>query len=185
MPSKNQNADLIDAFSRSLEDPSFTLQPAMQARMDRLKAVYTRWAGNPLITDTQMRDFITTQFGIGKIQAYNDIALVKVIFGSVPKADKEFQRMKVNKLLDQATAAAIAGDSKQAKALTKIAETLTKANQLDEPEGEDYPWDDIIPRDESFSVDPSVIGITKVPGIEEKARKLLKQYTQDLDIDEQ
>ena len=103
--------------------------------------------------------------------------------GSAPKADKEFQRLRANHLLEQAAAAALAGEERQAKALTKIAEAIVKANQLDEPEGEDYPFDEIVPRDESFSVDPEVIGIKKVPGIEEKARKLLKQYTQEIDDD--
>ena len=64
---------------------------------------------------------------------------------------------------------------------------MAKVNQLDEPEGEDFPWDDIKPKDYSFSVDPSVIGIEKEPNIEEKSRKLLAKYTQEIDgsIDEQ
>ncbi len=178
---KDPNRDLIDAFSKALENPNHKLPPADQVRLDRLKSIFTRWMGNPLITDAQMRDYIITQFAVGRAQAYNDIALVKVLFGHAPKADKEFQRMKANHLLEQATAAALAGDDKQAKALTKIAETLIKANQLDEPDGEDYPWEEIVPRDESFSVDPEVIGIKKVPGIENAARKLLKRYTQEID----
>lgn len=183
---KNPNRDLLDQFSKALENPTFKLPPAEQTRLDRLKAVFTRWMDNPLITDAMMRDYIITQYSIGRAQAYNDIAMVKMLFGYAPKADKEFQRIKANHLLEQAAAAAMAGDDKQAKALTKIAETLVKTNQLDEPDGEDYPWEEIVPRDESFSVDPEVIGIQKVPGIEEKARKLLKRYTQEIDdIDNQ
>ena len=45
----------------------------------------------------------------------------------------------------------------------------------------DFPWDEIIPADLSLSVDPSVIGIEPIPGVQEKARKLLKQYTEDID----
>ena len=164
--------DLLDVFSRAIENPEVKLQPLEQARLERLKAVFARWMANPLIADFQMRDYIVTQFSVGRAQAYRDIALTKALFGSAPKTDKEFQRARANRILEKAYAAAEAGDAKQAKALTKIAETLT--------------WDQIIPQDESFSVDPSVIGIEKVPGVEERARKLLKQYTAEADqIDEQ
>ena len=89
--------------------------------------------------------------------------------------------MRANRLLEAAQAAALAGDDKQAKSLTKIAEVIVKTNQLDQPDGEDYPWEEIVPRDESFSVDPETIGIAKVPNIEEKVKKLLAQYTSEID----
>lgn len=178
--------DLLDVFSRAIENPEVKLQPLEQARLERLKAVFARWMANPLIADFQMRDYIVTQFSVGRAQAYRDIVLTKALFGSAPKTDKEFQRARANRILEKAYAAAEAGDAKQAKALTKIAETLIKANQLDEQDDNTLPWDQIIPQDESFSVDPSVIGIEKVPGVEERARKLLKQYTAEADqIDEQ
>ncbi len=180
---KNPNRDIIDAFNRAVENPKMKLPPADQVRLDRLKAIFARWMENPLLTDTMMRDYITTTFQVGRIQAYNDIAVVKVLFGSAPKADKEFQRMRANRLLENAAAAAVAGDEKQAKALTKIAETIVKANRLDEADGEDYPFEDIVPKDESFSVDPEVIGIKKVPGIEKKAAALLAKYNRDVDDD--
>lgn len=176
-----KKGDVIDKFYRALSDPTYQLKDVEQERLDRLKAVFARWLENPLITDTQMRDYIMTQYGVGRAKAYDDISVVKACFGYMPKADKEYQRMKANRLLEKAAAAAEAGDDKQAKALTKIAETLVKVNHLDQPEGEEFPWDDIIPKDESFSVDPAVIGIEKVPNIEEKARKLLERYTADID----
>ena len=181
MPRKNPNSDIIDAFTRSLEDPSFQLQGPMQARLERLKAIFARWLSNPLLTKTQMRDYITTNYDVGVVQAYHDLSLGEVLFGSAPKANKEFIRIKVNHILEKATAAALAGDGKQAKSLTKIAEALSKANRLDEPEGEEYPWDDIVPVDESFSLDPTILGIEPIPDIERKAKALLERYNKDID----
>lgn len=180
---KNPNRDIIDSFNKALENPNHKLPPADQARLDRLKAVFARWMENPMLTDSMMRDYIITNYGVGRIQAYNDISVVKLLFGSAPKADKEFQRMRANRLLENAAAAAMAGDERQAKALTKIADAIIKANRLDEPDGEDYPWEEIVPRDESFSVDPEVIGIKKVPGIEKMAARLLDKYTREIDVD--
>lgn len=173
--------DIIDTYAAALENKEVKLSPVDSARLERLKAVHTRWLSSPMISDAMMRDYIITQYGIGAVQAYRDIAIVKAIFGNVPLADKEFQRHRANGLLEKAAAAALAGDAKQAKALTKIAETIVKANRLSEPDGEEFPWDEIIPVHEDFSVDPSVIGIEKVPDIEVRARKLLKQYTNEID----
>lgn len=185
MISRNEN-DLLDSFNRALENPKFKLSPQSEVRLDRLKKIFSRWHENPLLTDTQMRDYIMTEFHVGREQAYSDINLVVRLFGSAPKAEKEFMRMKANRLLQSATAAALAGDEKQAKSLTKIAEVIMKTNQLDQPDGEDYQWEEIVPKDESFTVDPTVIGIEKVPDIEEKSRRLLQQYTNEIDkVDEQ
>ena len=134
-----------------------------------------------MIRDIDMRNWIMDNFGVGRDVAYSDMNLVLRLFGSAPKAEKEFQRMRANRLVEKAAAAAIAGDDKQAKSLIKIAEVIVKINQLDQPDGEDYQWDQIIPKDESFSVDPEVIGIKKVPGIEETAKKLLARYTSEID----
>lgn len=184
---KDTSRDILDLFQTALEKPNTHLSPADQQRLDRLKNVYTHWLDHPLMTDTMIRDYMMATFGIGRAMAYNDIALLKAAFGNVSRADKEFQRVRANRLLEMAAAAAMAGDERKAKSLTKIAEAIVKANQLDEPEGEDFPWDEIVPKDESFSVDPEVIGIKKVPDIENKARLLLKKWTQEIDgdVDEQ
>lgn len=178
---KKNDRDIVNALSVALENPEARLPATEQARMERLRAIHARWMGQPTLTNTQMRDFITTQFDVGVVQAYRDIAIVKAVFGNAPLSDKEFQRRRANYILEKATAAALAGDSKQAKALTKVAEIIIKANRLDEADGEEFPWDEIVPAHEEFSVDPTVIGIEKVPDIENKARRLLKQYNSDID----
>lgn len=183
MNRKNANRDILDVFSEALADPGKNLSPSDQARLNRLKAVYAHWLDHPIISDTAIRDYIIANYSVGRAQAYNDIAIIKAVFGNAPKADKEFQRYKANRLLDMASAAALAGNDRKAKALTKIADSLVRVNQLDEPEGEEYPWDEIVPKDYSFTVDPRVIGIEPEPDIEAKSRKLLKQYTQDIDQD--
>lgn len=173
--------DILDLFSQALEDPNFKLSTSDGIRLDRLKAVFAHWIDHPLMTDASLRDHIIANYHVGRTQAYNDIAVLKAVFGNVPRADKEFQRYKANHLLEMAAAAALAGNDKKAKSLVKIAEAVIKANRLDEKESEELKWEEIVPKDVSFTVDPSVIGIEKEPNIEEKSRKLLKQYTQEID----
>lgn len=181
MAKQKPEKDIADVFARALETPSFNLTVQDRIRLGRLKEVYTHWLDHPLLTDTMIRDYLITNYGIGRAMAYNDIALIKAVFGNVTRADKEFQRVRANKLLEMATAAAVAGDHKKAKSLTKIAETLAKVNRLNDAEGEEFPWEEIVPKDESFSVDPEVIGIKKVKNIEAVAEKLLKKWTNEID----
>lgn len=175
------NNDILDLFERALEDKNVKLQTSDEVRLQRLKEVYAHWIDRPLLSDSMIRDYIIANYEIGRAQAYNDIALIKAIFGNAPKADKEFQRFRANKLLEMAAAAALAGNHKKANSLRKISESIIKANQLDEDEGEEMRWSEIVPVDVSFTVDPSVIGIEKVAGIEEKSRKLLDRYIKEID----
>ena len=119
--------------------------------------------------------------GISTNQAYRDLALIKLLFGSVALANKEQMRYKANYLYDAAAAAALAGNDKKAKALTKIADGIVKNNRLEDNEGEGLPWEEIVPVDISLTVDPTVIGIIPEKNIKAKAAKLLKQYTEDID----
>lgn len=174
--------DTFDLMVRKMEDPEGTiLSERDELHFRRLQDAYTHWLSMPVLTDTKMRDYIMANYGVAKSQAYADIALVKMLFGSVALANKEQQRYKVNYLLDQAAAAAMAGNDAKAKALTKVAQVMVKNNRLEEDEGEQLPWELIKSVDISFSVDPTVIGIEKVPGIHERAAKLLKRYAEDVD----
>ena len=158
------NPEFLDLIFAKMEDDSLQLTTSQQIRFERLSDAYTHWLSNPMLPDNRIRDYIMARHSV-----------------TSRVANKEQMRHKANHLFDMATAAALAGDDKKAKALTKIAEGIVKNNRLEESDGEDFPWEDIIPKDISLSVDPSVIGIEPVPNIHEKAAKLLKQYTDDID----
>lgn len=182
MLKKSQN-DLLDVLSASLEDPSKPLPEKESRYLLRLKDAYTWWLQHPLYNDARIRDYLMASYQIGRSQAYSDIAIIKALFGSVGKADKEFQRFRANKILEMATAAALAGNTEKAKSLQKIADSIVKVNRLDEPESENLPWDEIVPKDYSLTVNPEVIGIKPEPGAEQKAKALLAQYLKDIDPD--
>lgn len=177
---KNKDNETLDLMVRKMEDDSIQLTEKAQVHFDRLRDAYTHWLSNPLLSDNRMRDYLIAMYGVSTMQAYRDLYLIKMLFGSVAPANKEQMRYKANYLYDAAAAAAMAGNDAKAKALTKIADGIVKNNRLEEQEGEDYPWEEIIPVDISLSVDPSVIGIEPVPNIREKAAKLLKRYTEDI-----
>lgn len=181
MSKKSPNPELLDLIFAKMEDDTIELTHSQQTRFNRLNDAYTHWLSNPILPDNRIRDYIMNRYGVTSRVAYQDIAIIKALYGRVPLANKEQMRHKANHLFDMATAAALAGNDKKAKALTKIAEGIVKNNRLEESDGEEYPWEDIIPKDLSLSVDPSVIGIEPIPNVQEKAAKLLKRYTEDID----
>lgn len=178
---KNRDNETLDLMARKMEDDSIVLSAPQQAHFERLHDAYTHWLSNPLLSDNRMRDYMMAMHGISTNQAYRDLALIKLLFGSVALANKEQMRYKANYLYDAAAAAALAGNDKKAKALTKIADGIVKNNRLEDNEGEGLPWEDIVPVDMSLTVDPTVIGIVPEKNIKAKAAKLLKQYTEDID----
>lgn len=178
---KNRDNETLDLMARKMEDDSIVLSAPQQAHFERLHDAYTHWLSNPLLSDNRMRDYMMSMHGISTNQAYRDLALIKLLFGSVALANKEQMRYKANYLYDAAAAAALAGNDKKAKALTKIADGIVKNNRLEDNEGEGLPWEDIVPVDMSLTVDPTVIGITPEKNIKAKAAKLLKQYIEDID----
>ena len=178
---KNRDNETLDLMARKMEDDSIVLSAPQQAHFERLHDAYTHWLSNPLLSDNRMRDYMMAMHGISTNQAYRDLALIKLLFGSVALANKEQMRYKANYLYDAAAAAALAGNDKKAKALTKIADGIVKNNRLEDNEGEGLPWEDIVPVDMSLTVDPTVIGIIPEKNIKTKAAKLLKQYTEDID----
>ena len=151
--------------------------------LERLRDVYTIWLDKPTMTDADIRDYIMVNYESTKSAAYTDIALLKTVLGNVPVANKEFYRYKANYILDQAHAAAVAGNDRKAKALTKIAEGIAYNNRTNEDDGEKLPYEDIVPKDISFTLDPSAAGVKPVPGIMEKARKLCKKYEEEMELD--
>ncbi len=181
MKRKFKENETLDLIVRKMEDDSVQMSAAQQMHYDRLRDAYTHWLSNPLLSDNRMRDYLMATHQVSTSQAYRDITLIKMLFGSVQVSNKEQMRYKANYLYDAAAAAAMAGNDAKAKALTKIADGIVKNNRLEEQEGEDYPWDEIVPADISLTVDPSVIGIEPVPHIREKAAKLLRQYNEDID----
>jgi hypothetical protein len=182
---KRLSEDKVDMLAAAMEDESKQAELCDRDRehLKRLKDIYAYWLDHPMLTDLRVRDYIMTTQGQNKMQAYRDLYLVKLLLGNAPKANKEFMRYRSNYLYEMAAAAAIAGNDSKAKALTKIADGIVKANQLDVPEGEDYPFEEIVPKDYSFSVDPTVIGITPEPDVKTKAMRLLKQYAEEIDAD--
>lgn len=173
-----------DLFARAILDDSVPLTESQRAELDRIKDAYTYWLDKPMLSEKDIRDYLIVRHGMSKTQAYDELTFVKLLLGNVTLAAKNWWRFKVNAILDTATKAAEAGDTAKAKALQKIAESYIKNNRCNTDDGERLPWEEIKPKDWSFSVDPAVAGVKVDPKLRERAAALKKKYLQEADAEE-
>lgn len=173
----------MDLIVRAMFDNSVELSDKDVKILERMRDVYTFWLNQPTLSDTKIRDYLMVNYNITKMQAYIDISNIKLVLGNVPVANKEFFRYKANHILDEAYNAAKVGNDRKAKALTKIAEAIAYNNRTNEDDGEKLPFDEIVPTDRSFTIDPQAAGVKPVPGIRETAAKLFKKYEGEIELD--
>ena len=168
-----------------------TLTPLQQKQMKRYKAAFSVWLDKPILSDVQIRNYLKKEFGISTQQAYNDIHNIKYLLGNINHAGKEWQRYKADQLISEAIAVLEPEEGRPpvdkydimiAETKLKAAKVLVAVHKLNKDEGEEVPWDDIIPHDWEPTSDPSVIGLKPVKNIREKIKKLKKKYNQDIDI---
>jgi hypothetical protein len=146
----------------------------------RFRGAFTKWLSEPHLRDTQMINFLETEFGISERQAYRDLPMVKSLIGNVTMAGKEFQRHRANEMILKGYEIAKDAESnmevKQAMAMIRAGEALVKVHKLDKNDLDVRPFDDIIPMELEPSTDVSVIGRKPIANLEELKQKLRRKY---------
>ena len=156
-----------------------SVHPAIIERMHRLRSMYSRWLSIPTCSDREMVYHDMEMFGVEKTQAYEDVNFVKLLLGNMQGASKDFMRWKINQdLEDDLAKAREAADWKSVAALEKCRILNNRTDKKDEIE---LAYDKIIPQPFEPTDDPSAIGITAIPGLREKIRKLKKRYGAEID----
>lgn len=140
----------------------------------RYMTVFTFWLEKPMLSDKKIIQFMMTNLGVSKVQAWRDLAKIKVLLGNVQNANKEWQRFKVIAILDRALE--IAETTKNSMAMIKAAQILGKYTQLDKEETQPIPYDEIVPQSFEPTGDVSVLGIQPMKDLKERQKKLREKY---------
>jgi hypothetical protein len=179
MPKQN----IIDKMNTLLFDPlPADISERDRAMLLRYRDAYTHWLDNPLSSDADIRDYLINSHKIEKSQAYRDIANIKLLLGNVRNAGKEWHRHRVNVLLEKAAAEALEGRTAEATALSKVATAFIKNNRLDLDDGEQLPFDEIIPPTFEPTTDPTTIGLKPLPNLRRRIEELKQKYIGEIDI---
>lgn len=157
-----------------------TIPEAYRERVMRVRVGFTFWYEFPTKTRTQVRSQIVEEFKVAHKTAYEDIQIIEVLLGNIKNPEKAWMRYRVNSMLE--TAFQKAEDLEDPKAMAFVADKLGKYNQLDKPDAEPLPYDDIVPQSFEPTDDPTSLGLKKDPNIREKKKKMLEKYLNEIEI---
>jgi hypothetical protein len=182
MKGNEHRSDSLEIACEAMFDKSIQLSETERRMLAIVRDTYAMWLDKPTSSDQAILQYLQTTHGLSREQAYRYLYVIKINLAHVPHAAKEWYRYKANHILDEAYEAATKDkDDKKAKSLYKIAEALVKVNNLDKEEGEQFPFDKIVPPEHGFTTDPSVLGIKPIPNVREKAEHLMKKYADELE----
>jgi len=158
------------------------LTEAEQKQLTRYRDAFVQSLDNPLIRDTELRDYLINNYRISDSQAYRDLANIRILLGNVRNANKEWVRYMVIEGLKKQYFDADA-EGKQREAIMAL-DKLGKYNRLDKEDLEELPFDKVIPVDWEATTDISVLGIKPMENRKEEIQKLLKKYADDIEIED-
>ena len=173
----------IDRINKSLFDPMpDDIAPQDEVITKRYRDAFTHWLDNPMASDADIRDYLMNNYQLSKSQAYRDISNIKLLLGNVRNAGKEWHRHRVNVLLEQGAKAAQEGNTAEATAISKIATAMIKNNRLDVNDGEQLPYDEIVPPVWEPTTDPTAIGLKPIPNLRQRMDDLYKRFGDEIEI---
>ncbi len=148
----------------------------------RFRFCFTRLLEKPSLQDKKLRDDLMNEFKISESQAYRDIADIKIFLPNYRAAGKEWYRYVVNEELKEAIQDA--KDSDKLRERIEAIKALAKYNKLDQEEGEELPWDKIVPIPIEPTTDPTVLGITPIKDLDNEIKKLIDKYKGEIEIED-
>lgn len=153
---------------------------AYRERVLRVRVGFTHWYEFPMKTRCDLRDHIVSEFKVTSKTAYEDIQIVEVLLGDIKNPAKAWMRYRVNSMLE--TAYKEAEIQKDPKAMAYVSDKIGKYNQLDKPDAEPLPYDDIVPQQFEPTDDPTPLGLKKDPDIRKKKKLMLEKYMNEIEI---
>lgn len=174
----------LDVCSKYLYEDVDKIPEAYRERVKRVRVGFAYWYEFPSKSRTQVRDQIVNEFGVVNKTAYEDIQLIEILLGNIKNPTKAWMRYRVNAMLEEAYRKAKKEKKPAAAAIAMatVADKIGKYNQLDKPDAEPLPFDEIVPQNFEPSDDPTSLGLKKDPQIREKKKKMLEKYASDIEI---
>ena len=124
-----------------------------------------------------------SRFGISKVLAYSDLAIVKALLPQLAQASRDFHRYRYNEMILETFQ--MAKKRKDTKTMEKAASSYAKYNRVDLEDEQAVPYDLIVVQPFTATNDPTVLGIKPIPNINERIAELLKKYrAENMDIED-
>lgn len=149
--------------------------PAVTIRhLERLRDIYNYWVAFPSKRDRDIVAALRARYGIGDTVARQDLRVIKTLLGDLQRVSRDYMRYRVTVMLEDAYASA--KDSGDARGMVSAAKALADAHQLDKDDDRSGVLDSLLPVALTFTDDPEVIGIPRMPNHREAIRKMKERY---------
>ena len=153
------------------------------ARVLRVREEYNWFISNPDAKDRQFIDNAVSRFGISKVLAYSDLAIVKAMLPHLSQASRDFHRYRYNEMILETFQ--MAKKRKDTKTMEKAASSYAKFNRVDLEDEQAVHYDLIVVQPFTATDDPSVLGIKPMPRLQERIQELLHKYqAENIDIED-
>ena len=152
-------------------------------RIMRIRDEYNWFLSNPDSKDRQFVEQAVSRHGVSRMQAYNDLAVVKALLPHLAQASRDFHRYRYNEMILETYQ--MAKKRKDTKTMEKAASSYAKFNRVDLEDEQAVPYDLIVVQPFTATDDPTVLGIKPIPNINERINALLKKYqAENMDIED-
>ena len=152
-------------------------------RIMRIRDEYNWFLSNPDSKDRQFVEQAVSRHGVSRMQAYNDLAVVKALLPHLAQASRDFHRYRYNEMILETYQ--MAKKRKDTKTMEKAASSYAKYNRVDLEDEQAGPYDLIVVQPFTATEDPTVLGIKPIPNINERIHALLKKYqAENMDIED-
>lgn len=153
------------------------LQARIIDRLLRIRSIYTWWLQSPTLTDRDVVAEMIRRYAIKTRTAYDDLALIKTCLGSLNQCSQDYLRWVFLQRCEEGFEMARKKDDPSAFA--KVLTAYGKYSRLDRDEGLAPDYSAIVPQVFEISADPEDAGFKRIPDIEKKAEKMLRQFQRD------
>lgn len=153
------------------------------AHVLRVREEYNWFISNPDAKDRQFIENAVSRFGISKVLAYSDLAIVKAMLPHLSQASRDFHRYRYNEMILETFQ--MAKKRKDTKTMEKAASSYAKFNRVGLEDEQAVPYDLIVVQPFTATDDPSVLGIKPMPRLQERIHELLQKYrAESIDIED-
>lgn len=152
-------------------------------RILRVRDMYLWSTANPEAKDRQFIETDVGRYGISRVTAYADLAVVQTLLPTIGTATRDYHRWRYNEMIIETYQ--MAKKRKDTKTMERAASSYAKYNRIDVEDETAVPYDVIVVQPFTATSDPSVLGIKPIPNIQDKIQAMLKKYrAESMDIED-
>lgn len=152
-------------------------------RVLRIRDMYLWTVANPEAKDRQFVEELLNRYDVSRVMAYKDLGIVKSLLPSISAASRDFHRWRFNEMILETYQ--MAKKRKDTKTMEKAASSYAKNNNVAMEEEAKIPYELLLVQPFVPTMDPSVLGITPIPNLQEKIDAMLEKYKREtIDIED-